>query len=150
LLPITAEERRNPEHPKDQSDRLLASEAANTVGSPYKAAANLRLNGATEAEIGFLLDNRVELNAFASDELLAWIEKKFAEHGVKKVIPDDKILANAYLRASEFAVVQKAINEKLTELRKTMTAATAARRFAHDGPGEANGRPHAHMGCGHS
>jgi hypothetical protein len=25
LLPITAEQRRNPEHPKDQSDRLLAA-----------------------------------------------------------------------------------------------------------------------------
>ena len=102
----------------------LACEAANTVGSPYKAAANLRLNGATEAEIGFLLKKRVELNAFASDELVAWIEKKFAEHGLKKVIPDDKILADAYQRASEYAVVQKAIDEKLTELRKTMTAAT--------------------------
>ena len=102
----------------------LASEAANIVGSPYKAAANLRLNGATEAEIDFLLDNRVELNAFASDELVAWIEKKFNEHGVKKIIPDDEILADAYLRASEYAVVQKAIDEKLTELRKTMTAAT--------------------------
>jgi hypothetical protein len=93
------------------------------VGSPYKAAANLRLNGATEAEIGFLLENRVELNAFASDELVAWIEKKFDEHGVKKIIPDDKILADAYLRASEFSVVQKAIDEWLEELRKTMTAA---------------------------
>jgi hypothetical protein len=103
----------------------LASEAANTVGSPYKAAANLRLNGATKAEIDFLLDNRVELNAFASDELVAWIEKKFDEHGVKKIIPDDKILADAYQRASQYAVVQKAMDEKLTELRQTMTAATA-------------------------
>ena len=102
----------------------LASEAANTVGSRHKAAANLRLNGATGAEIDFLLDNRVELNAFASDELVAWIEGKFAEHGVKKIIPGDKILADAYQRASQYAVVQKAIDKTLTKLRKTMTAAT--------------------------
>jgi hypothetical protein len=102
----------------------LASEAANTAGRRQKVEANLRLNGATEAEIGFLLKYRVELNAFPSDELVAWIEKKFAEHGIKKIIPDDKILADAYQRASQYAVVQKAIDEKLTELRKTMTAAT--------------------------
>ena len=35
-----------------------------------KAPRNLRENGATEAEIEFLLEQRVELNAFASDELV--------------------------------------------------------------------------------
>ena len=83
-----------------------------------------RLNGATGAEIGFLLDNRVELNAFASDELVAWIEGKFAKHGVKKIVPDDKILADAYQRKSQYTVVQKAIQKKLEELHKTLTPAT--------------------------
>src|SRR5206468_1477902 len=40
---------------------------------------NLRLNGATAAEIDFLLSNggqRVELNAFDSDHLIEWLERK--------------------------------------------------------------------------
>ena len=102
----------------------LPVEAANYQGTRQAAELNLRENGATEEEIQFLLDQRVELNAFASDELVTWVEKRLAEHGVKKVIPDDATLASAYQRASEYAVVQKAINEKLTELRKTMTAAS--------------------------
>ncbi len=44
------------------------------IQSPGSARWNLRDNGATEEEIEFLLDRRVELNAFASDDLVAWIE----------------------------------------------------------------------------
>ena len=61
--------------------------------SRAKVAANLRENGATEAEIAFSLKQRVELNAFASDELVAWIERKLLEHGVAKVVPDADALA---------------------------------------------------------
>ena len=102
----------------------LPAEAANYAGTRRAAELNLRENGATEEEIAFLLDRRVELNAFASDELVAWVEKKLIEHGVKKVIPDDATLADAYERASEYAAVQKAIDETVKKLRKTMTAAT--------------------------
>ncbi len=65
------------------------------------------------------------MNAFASDELVAWIEEKLVAHGVKKVVPDDATLASAYQRASEYAIVQKAIDKTVRELRKTMTAASA-------------------------
>ena len=44
------------------------------VGSPSKARWNLQENGATPEEIDFLLEQRVELNAFASDEFVQWIE----------------------------------------------------------------------------
>ena len=92
--------------------------------SRSKAIANLKTNGATPEEIEFLLNWRVELNAFTSDELVAWIKGKLDHYGVKKIIPDDTVLADAYRRASECKVIQKAIEEKLTETRKTMTAAT--------------------------
>jgi hypothetical protein len=101
----------------------LQSEAATSIRNEYAARENLRANGATPEEIEFLLHKRVELNAFASDELVAWIEGKLAEHGVKKVIPDDATLAAAYMRASEYAAVQEAIDEAVAELRKTATAA---------------------------
>jgi hypothetical protein len=102
----------------------LPSEAATPVQDKRKAASNLRLNGATPKEIEYLLQERVELNAFASDELVAWIEGKLAEHGVKKVIPDDATLTAAYMRASEHAAAQKAIDEAVAELHKTEPAAT--------------------------
>jgi hypothetical protein len=63
-------------------------------------AANLRAqlaeNGATDAEIAILLNERVELNAMTSDALIAMIERKLKAYGLKKVIPDDDVLAEAY------------------------------------------------------
>ena len=83
------------------------------IQSPHSARCNLRENGATEEEIDFLLSQRVELNAFASDELVAWIEGKLEEQGITKVIPDDETLAHAYRRVQTQARVQAKINEVL-------------------------------------
>jgi DNA topoisomerase VI subunit A len=64
------------------------------------SAANLREqlagNGATDAEIETLLHERVELNAMTSDALIAMIERKLKQYGLKKVIPDDDLLGEAY------------------------------------------------------
>ena len=83
--------------------------------SPDKARLNLRENNATEEEIEFLLDRRVELNAFASDDLVEWIEGKLEEHGVSKVVPNEDCLADAYRRALEQAFVQDKIEEVIDE-----------------------------------
>jgi len=56
----------------------------------------LELNGATDAEIGILLTDRIELNAMASDALIDMIERKLKEFGLEKVIPDDKLLGETY------------------------------------------------------
>jgi hypothetical protein len=53
-------------------------------------------NGATDAEIEILLTDRVELNAMASDDLIEMIERKLKEHGLEKVVPDDKLLEETY------------------------------------------------------
>ena len=53
-------------------------------------------NGASDAEIAILLEERVELNAMTSDALVAMIERKLKEYGLKKVIPDDALLAHTY------------------------------------------------------
>jgi Topoisomerase 6 subunit A/Spo11, Toprim domain len=53
-------------------------------------------NGATPQEIEILLHERVELNAMTSDALVAMIERKLEEHGIKKIIPDDELLGEAY------------------------------------------------------
>ena len=72
----------------------------------------MRRNGATSAEIEFVRTQRVELNAFASDDFIEWIEKKLTEHGVEKVIPDDDTLEKAYRRAAKAAY----INERIKDL----------------------------------
>ena len=53
-------------------------------------------NGATAEEIAILIDERVELNAMTSDALIEMIERKLTAHGLKKVIPDNDVLAEAY------------------------------------------------------
>jgi hypothetical protein len=58
--------------------------------------AQLADNGATNAEIDILLSKRVELNAMICDALIAMIERKLKAYGLKKVIPDDKLLGEAY------------------------------------------------------
>jgi hypothetical protein len=70
--------------------------AAATKTKPAILREQLEANGATDAEIDILLDERVELNALTSDELIAMIERKLKKHGIKKVIPGDKLLAEAY------------------------------------------------------
>jgi hypothetical protein len=78
-------------------------------------AANLRENGATAEEIAFLRTRRVELNAFASADFVAWIEQKLERHGVAKVVPDEDALTLAYRRsvASRYVAsrLQSAIHE---------------------------------------
>jgi hypothetical protein len=62
-------------------------------------APNLRENGATTEEIAFLGNRRVELNAFASADFIAWIERKLEQHGVVKIVPDESALTMAYRRS---------------------------------------------------
>jgi hypothetical protein len=83
----------------------------------------LRLNGATEDEIEILVDRcrRIEINAFTSNQLVAFIERKLEELGVKKVIPDDATLAAAYRRAAEQGAIQKMIDEAMASFREKLT-----------------------------
>ena len=52
--------------------------------------------GATEAEINILLHERVELNAMTSEALVEMIERKLKAYGLRKVIPDEELLAETY------------------------------------------------------
>jgi hypothetical protein len=70
--------------------------AAATKTSAAILRSQLTENGATESEIAILLNERVELNAMASDTLIEMIERKLKDHGLEKVIPDDDLLARTY------------------------------------------------------
>jgi len=79
-------------------------------------AVNLRRNGATEAEIAILVQagdyrcwqgERVELNAMTSDQIVEWLERKLEAAGVKKVIPEEKVLGQAFVRAWGLQILKK-------------------------------------------
>src|SRR5260370_31568057 len=65
---------------------------------------NLRTNGASEAEIAFMFRDfdslrstrRVELNAMASPQFVAFVERKLLDSGVPKILPDGDVLDRVY------------------------------------------------------
>jgi hypothetical protein len=77
----------------------------NPKGNKAALIANLRENGATEAEIAFMFADfdttrslrRVELNAMTSPQFVDFLELKLKEAGVKKIVPDKDLLTEAYV-----------------------------------------------------
>ncbi len=88
----------------------------------HKAAENMRLNFATEDDVEKLLDYRVELNEFASDKFIEWIESKLDEHGIEKVVPNKDLLIEAY-RAAKVEQIVKSQSEEIIEHAKGCVAA---------------------------
>ena len=96
--------------------------------NPRSFADTLRRHGATQDEIDFLIQKpdsfrsfegeRVELNAMTSDELVDFIERKFEEHGVSKIIPTDDVLEQHARRMLERHVVLRELDKLLPEIRK--------------------------------
>jgi hypothetical protein len=85
----------------------------------------LRAAGATQEECDFLVDGgspenwsgrRVELNAFTSPRLIEFIEHRFAELGVAKVVPSGEALVAAYRRAWVTAALQEKIDAAVAAL----------------------------------
>jgi hypothetical protein len=70
--------------------------AAATKSRPSVRRAQLAENGAEGDEIDILLNERVELNAMASDALVRMIEDKLDGYGLEKVTPDDDLIADTW------------------------------------------------------
>jgi hypothetical protein len=81
---------------------------------------NLRLNGATESEIAYLVDSkqRVELNAMTSPQLIELIEEALVTNGVGKVIPNASTLAAAFRSRVEYMRAQKAVGQAIVAARR--------------------------------
>ena len=104
----------------DVEEYELESEEVTCSSNP---AANLRHNGATEEEIEFLRGNgrsgqRVELNAFTSEQLIRWLEAKLEKHGIKKLVPDDETLIKAYRRTFEIGQLNLGLEKIAAKARK--------------------------------
>jgi len=106
----------------DDIEGLEREPAAATKTSAGALRAQLAENGAEDDEIDTLVDERVELNAMASDALIQMIESKLEDYGLEKVIPDGAVLANTYrafLRSHE-------LREKFREMADAFDKQAAA------------------------
>ncbi len=107
---------------------LLHEPFAANNKNPHSVAETLRRHGATPDEIDLLIQRtsgsrgfdgeRVELNALTSDELVDFIERKFGEHGVSKIIPTDEVMEQHARRMLERHTVLRELDKLLPEIRK--------------------------------
>jgi DNA topoisomerase 6 subunit A-like protein len=95
--------------------------AAATRTSQSILRGQLAENGATDTEIDILLSERVELNAMTSDALIEMIERKLEDYGLKKVIPDDDLLAKTYRAFHRSQQLRKNFEEMESKFEKNAT-----------------------------
>jgi hypothetical protein len=93
-----------------------SAEDAFDRGGDFAKRRNLQLNGATEDEVEFLLNQRVELNALTSDQLVGFIERKLVEHGIRKVIPQADLLGDAYRLFVNSARLEKIVEKAIEDI----------------------------------
>jgi hypothetical protein len=85
---------------------------------------NLRMNGASGAEIAFMFRDfdrlrstrRVELNAMTSPQFVAFVERNLLENGVAKIVPDEDLLADLYISIEKGRRIEEAIEDLNCEI----------------------------------
>jgi tellurite resistance protein len=101
----------------DVEEMELPAESFAYTDSRHALAERLRINGATDEEIRFLLDGeRVELNAMTSDVFVAFVERKLVDHGIAKVVPPETTLTEAFTAFRRGAAAQAALRAEMARL----------------------------------
>ncbi len=101
----------------------LQSEPVDPQGSWEKRSRTLAEHGATRAEIDYLRTRRVELNALAADVFVSFLERKLAEQGIGKVVPDHGILVTHARRVVERDLVEALLQENRPRLQGAAASA---------------------------
>ena len=92
----------------------LESEPAPVPEDREAAIKTLRENGATQAEIEFLMSGRrVELNAMTSGQFIEFVERKLRQARIRKIVPDAKTLADTYRMLVEGREIERIVEEAL-------------------------------------
>jgi DNA topoisomerase VI subunit B len=92
-----------------ESEEVVVTQKRETIES----------NGATQEEIDFLMDGRrTELNHMTSPQMVEWLENKFAEHGVEKVVPDTETLGHAYRNLAARHKLEQIVDDHRREIRE--------------------------------
>ena len=94
----------------------LQDEVVHDRGDEESRIANLTQNGATAKEIKFLLERRVELNAMTSRQLVAFVERKLVQHGIRKIVPPRAELNEAFRLFTQSHEAEKIIQRELKKL----------------------------------
>ena len=103
----------------DVEEMGLDAEPTSNNGDDDKVAERLRINGATDEEVDFLLnEERVELNAMSSDVFIEFVERKLNENGVAKVIPTAEKLAEAFTTFKRGRLAYEALKAEVERLNK--------------------------------
>jgi hypothetical protein len=85
-------------------------------------AQTLARHGARPEEIEFLRTQRSELNMLPGRAFIAFLERKFAEHGVTKLIPDSETLALQARRYYEWQLAKELLDGHRDELKAKAAA----------------------------
>ena len=104
--------------------RLESEHQHHPKGHKRALIANLRENGATEADIAFMFRDfdstrstrRVELNAMTSPQFITFVERKLRQHGIQKVVPGNDDLADAYRLFARSHAAEKIVRRELKKL----------------------------------
>jgi DNA topoisomerase VI subunit B len=103
------------------------------VGEYVRARTDRAPNGETWEE--WLQHSRIELNAFTSAELIAWLDKKMAELGDGKVIPPDDVLRDRFhdhardrAKNAVETIIEQQLNEQLTTVQEAKAEAARLQR----------------------
>jgi hypothetical protein len=102
----------------------LQSEPVSVLGKLRSRARTLEQYGATPEEIAFLRAQRVELNAMTSRQFVDHLEAKLAEHGVTKVLPEEKVIEGHARYLLEVMITNQELEKILPEVHKRAAAQT--------------------------
>ena len=69
----------------------------------------LAVHGASTRDISFLRHRRVKPNAMPADVFVRFLERKLAEHGIGKVVPDNNVLEQHTRHILTRALTNKAL-----------------------------------------
>jgi hypothetical protein len=127
---------------EDVNAMELESEPVATSGDWNARAATLRRHGATDDEIDFLENQRVELNAMTSPQMIEFIESKLTGHGVKKIIPDRSVLEEHARHLLEQRFAEEALEPLLAEVAERAKQAKLPANLAKRVAAELKKNPH--------
>jgi hypothetical protein len=94
----------------------LAAEANSSSISDERLAET----GLDDAAIAFLRSQRVELNAMTARQLVDFVEAKLQQHGIRKVVPNSKTLAETY----QMFVASDRLSEAFAECKEELENAS--------------------------
>src|SRR6516164_11809146 len=116
-----------PDEAQETRASLLKAPAEREPAAATRTSVSIRRGqlADNDSEIDILPNERVELDAVASDVLIEMIETKLEDYGLEKVIPDEGLLAETYRAVHR----SERLRRKFEDLEEEFDEEAAAVRF---------------------